>query len=286
MIEPRRHSYRSLSAHGFHRVAYLEWGDPDNPRVVVCVHGLTRCGRDFDDLAHELAPTFRVLCPDVAGRGDSEWLRDPRDYTTATYLVDLATMLAYTRVDEVAWVGTSMGGLLGMLTAAQPGTPIVRLVVNDIGPVIEPAALARIGSYVGADPVFDSFEQLEAHVRQISATFGQLTDAQWEHLSRSVARQTQEGRWTYKYDPGIAVPFRGSAAQPADLWAVWDAIRCPTLLLRGADSDLLSERTAKAMTTRGPRPKLIEFPGVGHAPMLLSTDQITPVVQFLQAEQG
>jgi len=286
MIEPRQHSYRSLSAHGFHRVAYLEWGDPDNSRVVVCVHGLTRCGRDFDDLARALAPWFRVLCPDVAGRGDSEWLRDPGDYTTATYLVDLATMLAYAHVDEVAWVGTSMGGLLGMLMAAQAGTPIVRLVVNDIGPVIEPAALARIGSYVGVDPVFDSFEQLEAHVRQISATFGQLTDAQWEHLSRSVARQTQDGRWTYKYDPGIAVPFRGSASQPADLWQVWDAIRCPTLLLRGADSDLLSERTATAMTTRGPRPKLVEFPAVGHAPMLLSTDQITPVVQFLLAEQG
>ncbi|MEP6941816.1 MAG: alpha/beta hydrolase [Betaproteobacteria bacterium] len=286
MLEPRQRSYRSLSAHDFHRVAYLEWGEPDNPRAVVCVHGLTRCARDFDDLARALAPDFRVLCPDVAGRGDSEWLRDPGDYTSATYLVDLATMLAYAQVDEVAWVGTSMGGLLGMLMAAQPGTPIARLVVNDIGPVIEPAALSRIGSYVGVDPVFDTFEDLMAHVRQISATFGHLTEAQWEHLSRSVARQTQDGRWTYKYDPAIAVPFRSAPANPADLWPVWDAIRCPTLVLRGADSDLLSERTAMAMHARGPRPDVIEFAGVGHAPMLLSADQIAPVVRFLRAEQG
>jgi pimeloyl-ACP methyl ester carboxylesterase len=282
MPTPREHSFSSLSQHGFHRVAYRDWGDPDNARIVVCVHGLTRNARDFDDLASALAPTFRVLCPDMPGRGESEWLREPNDYNTATYLTTLAAMLAHAHANQVGWVGTSMGGLLGMVMAAQPGTPIMRMVVNDVGPVIEPGALARIAAYVGLDPLFDSFAALEAHVRAVSATFGPLSDAQWESLSRSAARQTADGRWRLKYDPGIAVPFRATAATQANLWPVWDAIQCPTLLLRGAESDLLSTTTAQAMQVRGPRPQLLEFAGIGHAPMLLSADQIEPVVRFLQ----
>lgn len=278
---PREHSFNSLSQHGFHRVAYREWGDPDNARIVVCVHGLTRNARDFDDLASALTPTFRVICPDMPGRGESDWLRDPGDYNTATYLTTLAAMLAHAHANQVGWVGTSMGGLLGMVMAAQPGTPIMRMVVNDVGPVIEPGALARIGAYVGLDPVFDTFAALEAHVRAVSATFGALSDVQWESLSRSAARQTPDGHWRLKYDPGIAVPFRANLAKPVDLWPVWDAIQCPTLLLRGKESDLLSSTTAHAMQERGPRPRLIEFAGVGHAPMMLSDDQIEPVVRFL-----
>ena len=165
--------------------------------------------------------------------------------------------------------------------AAQPGTPITRMVVNDVGPVIEPGALARIAAYVGLDPLFDTFAALEAHVRAVSATFGALSDVQWESLSRSAARQTPDGRWRLKYDPGIAVPFRANLAKPVDLWPIWDAIQCPTLLLRGKESDLLSSTTAHAMQERGPRPRLIEFAGVGHAPMMLSDDQIEPVVRFL-----
>ncbi len=281
MTAPRELAISSLSPHGFHRVAYREWGDSDNPRVVICVHGLTRNGRDFDDLAQALADRFRVVCPDMPGRGDSEWLRDANDYTTPTYLTALTALIARCRVDAVSWVGTSMGGLLGMVIAAQAGTPIARLVVNDIGPVIEPAALARIATYVGMDPLFDSFAALEAHVRAVSATFGPLTDAQWESLSRSTARQMQDGRWRLKYDPGIAVPFRAAAVAPTDLWSLWDAIKCPTLVLRGAQSDLLSSATAQAMHKRGPRPDVLEFAGIGHAPMLLTPDQIDPVVRFL-----
>jgi pimeloyl-ACP methyl ester carboxylesterase len=279
---PREHSFNSLSLHGFHRIAYREWGEPDNTRIVVCVHGLTRNARDFDDLATALAPTFRVLCPDMPGRGESDWLRDPNDYITPTYLTVLVAMLAHAHAERVAWVGTSMGGLLCMVLAAQPGTPIVRMVINDIGPTIEPVALARIATYVGLDPLFESFRALEAHVRAVSAPFGPLSDAQWESLSRSVARQTPDGGWRLKYDPGIAVPFRANASTPTSLWPIWDAIRCPTLILRGAESDLLSSTTAKAMQERGPRPDLIEFAGIGHAPMLLSVDQIEPVVRFLQ----
>ncbi len=281
MIAPRSHQFKSLSAHGFHRVVYREWGDPDNPRVVTCVHGLTRNGRDFDVLAQRLAGSFRLLCPDMPGRGDSEWLRDPNDYSFATYLPTLTALLAHARADRVAWVGTSMGGLLGMVMAAQPETPVTRLVVNDVGPVIEGAALARIAAYVGLDPAFDSFASLEAHIREVSAPFGTLTEAQWNTLARTTARESPDGRWRLKYDPGIGVPFRAAAAQNSDLWAIWDAIQCPTLLLRGAQSDLLSSATAAEMRSRGPEPEFVEVPGVGHAPMLLSEEQIAPVEAFL-----
>jgi pimeloyl-ACP methyl ester carboxylesterase len=211
MLQPREHSFQNLSLHGFHRVAYREWGHPASSRVVVCVHGLTRNGRDFDALASALSDRFRILCPDMPGRGDSEWLRDPNDYGFPTYLSATVALLAHARAERVAWVGTSMGGLLGMVLAAQPETPLTRLVIDDVGPVIEPAALTRIASYVGLDPVFDSFEALEAHVREVSAPFGALTDEQWNALARSTARQTADGRWRLKYDPGIAIPFRTAA---------------------------------------------------------------------------
>ena len=283
MLQPRQRTFRSLSAHGFYRVAYREWGHPACPRVVVCVHGLTRNGRDFDALASALADRFRLLCPDVPGRGDSEWLADPRDYVFPTYLAALTAMLAHADVDRVVWVGTSMGGLLGMVMASQHNTPVTRLVINDVGPLIEPVALSRIASYVGLDTMFDNFASLEAHIREVSAPFGALSDAQWTELARTTARQTADGKWRLKYDPGIAVPFRNSTPAATDLWAVWDAVRCPTLLLRGAESDLLSVDTAAAMRARGPKPKLVEFAGVGHAPMLLTPEQIAPVAAFLES---
>jgi len=282
MLQPRERNFRSLSPHGFHRVAYREWGHPACPRVVVCVHGLTRNGRDFDALASALSDRFRLLCPDMPGRGDSEWLPNPTDYVFPTYLAALTALLAHADVERVAWVGTSMGGLLGMVMAAQRDTPVTRLVINDVGPVIEPVALARISGYVGLDPAFDSFAALEAHIREVSAPFGALSDAQWTELARSTARQTADGKWRLKYDPGIAVPFRSATPATTDLWAVWDAIRCPTLLLRGAESDLLSPDTAAGMRGRGPKPRFVEFPGVGHAPMLLTPEQIAPVAAFLE----
>jgi pimeloyl-ACP methyl ester carboxylesterase len=283
MLEPHRRSFHSLSAHGFHEVVYRDWGHPESSRVVVCVHGLTRNGRDFDALAIALAPRFRILCPDMPGRGDSEWLADANDYVFPTYLATLTALLAHARVERVAWVGTSMGGLLGMILAAQHGSPVTRMVINDIGPVLEPAALARVAGYVGLNPTFDTFAALEAHIREVSAPFGPLTDAQWHQLALTTSRQTPEGQWQLKYDPGIAVPFRSSASAGSNLWPIWDAIRCPALLLRGAESDLLSGETAAAMRARGPAPQMIEFAGVGHAPMLLSDDQIAPVAAFLDA---
>ena len=270
-----------LSAHGFHRVAYYEWGDPPNPRVVICVHGLTRNGRDFDALARSLAPTHRVLAVDMPGRGESDWLRDPLDYAFPTYLGTLTALIAGSGADAIDWVGTSMGGLLGMVMAAQPDTPVRHLVVNDIGPAIEPAALSRISEYVGATPTFDSLADAIEHIRKVSAPFGNLSAEQWHALTRSSVVQRDQGRWHLRYDPAIAVPFKAAPAPP-NLWPVWDAIRCPTLLLRGRDSDLLAPATAQAMTQRGPRPQLVEFDGVGHAPALLDPAQIEPIVAFLR----
>jgi pimeloyl-ACP methyl ester carboxylesterase len=247
----------------------------------VCVHGIGRNGRDFDVLAEALAPTHRVLAIDMPGRGASEWLRDPMDYVAPVYLGTLTALIAASGADEIAWVGTSMGALLGMIAAAQPGTPVQRLVVNDAGPMIEPAALARIAQYFGSDPSFATYAELEAYVRTISAPFGPLSDAQWDHVVRTNARQRPDGSWTVGYDPAIAVPFRAQPA-PADLWPTWDAIRCPTLVLRGEQSDLLSRDTARAMSERGPRARVAEIPAVGHAPMLLAPEQVAIVVDFLR----
>ena len=279
---PRTRHFRGLSPHGFHRVTYYEWGSHDNGDVVICVHGIGRNGRDFDVLGEALAPTHRVLAVDMPGRGRSEWLGDPMDYVTPVYLGTLTALIAASGAAQVAWVGTSMGALLGMIAAAQPETPVTRLVVNDAGPVIEPAALARIAQYFGTDPRFASYAELATYVRQISAPFGPLTDAQWEHVIRTNARQRPDGSWGVGYDPAIAIPFRAMSA-PADLWPVWDAIVCPTLVLRGAQSDLLSGATAEAMAARGPRAHVAEFAGVGHAPMLLAADQVATVVDFLRS---
>ena len=280
--EPRRRSFSSLSPHGFHRVVYFEWGDPFNPRVAICVHGVGRNARDFDVFAETLASTHRVLAVDMPGRGESDWLADANDYIFPTYLTTLTALIARSGAETVDWLGTSMGGLLGIIIAAQSKQPIARLVVNDVGPIIEPAALERIRGYFGLDPTFATYAEIEQYVRQVSAPFGPLTDTQWDHVTRSNVRQRTDGRWGLAYDPGIAVPFRASAA-PTDLWVLWDAIRCPTLVLRGEQSDLLSKATATQMAARGPMPKILEFAGVGHAPMLLSQEQLEPVVRFMRS---
>jgi pimeloyl-ACP methyl ester carboxylesterase len=282
-VPPRRGHLLGLSAHGFHRVVYWDWGAADNRRVALCVHGLARNGRDFDVLADALAGTHRVIAVDMPGRGESDWLADPSDYSFATYLTALTALVARTGVESVDWIGTSMGGLLGMVFAAQPNSPVARLVVNDIGPCIEPAALARIGAYVGQAPPFESFDAIERYVREISAPFGALTDAQWRHLTETNARRGADGRWRMAYDPAIAAAFKDAPAPP-DLWSVWDAIRCPTLVLRGVQSDLLSAATAAEMASRGPRPSVIDVEGVGHAPMLLDSRQIAPVLAFLRRD--
>ena len=276
----RELSLPCLGLHGFHRLTYYEWGAPDNDRVLICVHGLTRNGRDFDSLAQALSKEYRVLCPDVPGRGKSPWLAHKEDYAYPVYCADMATLIARSGAQTVDWIGTSMGGLIGMLLAAQPDSPIRKLVMNDVGPLIPKASLERLATYVGRPMSYDSFEAFEQYIRTISASFGPLTDAQWRHLAQTTARRTDDGRWGTNYDPAIAMPFKGPIADVV-LWPFWDQVRASTLLIRGSDSDLLLRETAREMTTRGPKAKLVEFSGIGHAPMLMAEDQIGAIREFL-----
>jgi pimeloyl-ACP methyl ester carboxylesterase len=268
------------SPRGLHRIAYLEWGDPRNRDVLLCVHGLTRTGRDFDELARALCGQWRLVCPDLAGRGDSDRLADPQLYAVPQYVADMVTLIARLDVEGVNWLGTSLGGLIGMALAALPGSPVKRLVLNDAGAVITRASLERIASYVGKAPVFPSVEKAEEYIRAISAPFGAHSDAQWRFLTETWLRKNEDGTWRAHYDPRIAEP-RMVPEKDLDLWQLYDAVRCPTLLLRGELSDLLSRDTAREMTRRGPKAKVAEIRGVGHAPTLLHADQIAIVRDFL-----
>ena len=294
MSEPRLTSVQCSSPAGLHRMAYKEWGDPANPRVLVCVHGVTRVADDFDALARALCDRYRVVCPDVVGRGRSGRLRDPAYYTVPQYVADMVTLVARVTAnnrengadERVHWFGTSMGGLIGMILASFEDSPIERLVLNDIGPVLDPVAMARIGDYIGQDLRFPSFDAGAAFVREVSSAFGPHSDEQWHKLASDVLVQAPDGAWTRHYDPGLAKPFAAVTPErarqdEAQLWAAYDAIRCPTLLVRGKLSDLLSRATAEEMTRRGPWPELVELAGVGHAPTFLQPDQIALARRFL-----
>lgn len=265
-------------------MAYLEWGDRNNPKVVVCVHGLTRCARDFDFLARALAADHRVVCPDVAGRGDSEWLTDPTEYQVPVYVNDMVALIARLDVETVDWVGTSLGGLVGMALAAFPRSPVTKLVLNDVGPVLSAAAQRRIASYVGQWPPLPTMEAAEAYVRAVSATFGEHSDAEWRFLTEHVVRRNPDGTFRMHYDPSLALSFkRPDPPQEIELWSVYDKISCPTMLLRGERSDLTTRDTAIEMSRRGPKAKVVEIAGVGHAPTLIHQDQIDLVRTFLDA---
>ena len=281
---------------GGHRMAYWQWGNPEAGHVIVCVHGLSRQGRDFDVLAQALVARsgddLRVVCPDVVGRGKSDWLKDPMSYQIPNYAADMLALLAQVKPTILDWVGTSMGGLIGMVIGGQPGlplpVPVRRLVLNDVGPTIQWQALQRIGQYLGNAPRFASLEQAAQAMWVISTSFGPHTPEQWLALSQHMVKPMtdEKGGVAMHYDPAIALPFRTvtpeSAAQgEAALWQVFDNIKAKTLLLRGANSDLLSHETAQAMTERGPKAALMEFEGVGHAPTLIAPDQVQAVADFL-----
>ncbi|MCR5882589.1 alpha/beta hydrolase [Rhizobacter sp. J219] len=285
MHEPRLNHVQCLDTQGLHRMAYWEWGDPANPKVLVCVHGLSRQGRDFDTLAQAMRGEYRVVCPDVVGRGQSDWLSDPSGYQIPAYAADMVTLLARLNAQTVHWVGTSMGGLIGLIVSALKGSPISRLVLNDVGPVVEPEAIARIGSYLGAPLRWNTLEEAADALWAISQGFGPHTREQWLALTRPMVKPEGDG-FIPHYDLKIAEPFRSitpevAKAGEAMIWAMYDSLRCRVLLLRGAESDLLSPATAKAMTERGPKAELREFAGVGHAPMLNSLDQIAVLREFL-----
>ena len=307
MSEPRIHAVTCTSPGGLHRMAYYEWGDADNPDVVMCVHGLTRSGRDFDRLARELAARFRVICPDVAGRGLSDWLPLPMLYAVPQYLSDIVTLIARLQPQTLRWVGTSMGGLIGLglsgaiaqsrghgdrLPPAQKhralpstGMRMQRMVINDVGPRIEPLSLLRIGQYLAEPVAFDSFEQAVSYVKSVSTSFGQLTDELWHEFARYVYVNV-DGKWVKHYDPAIAIPFASMSAEASKqgeqlLWQAWDTIDYPVMVLRGQDSDLLSRATLDEMLKRQPWARAKTFSGVGHAPSLMVSEQIGVVMEFL-----
>ena len=285
-----------------HRMAYWQWSGPgaaSSSHVIVCVHGLSRQGRDFDVLARALAPHARVVCPDVVGRGQSDWLADPAAYQIPAYAADMLYLLAQLHaqapIARLDWVGTSMGGLIGMALAGQPDLPLPvrlrRLVLNDVGPAIAWQALQRIGQYLGAPAHFSSEQQAADALWAISSSFGPHTRAQWLELSRPMLRPAPQGGFELHYDPAIAQPFRAMAREAAtageqQLWQLYDQIEAQVLLLRGAQSDLLSPQTAQAMTQRGPKARLVQFEGVGHAPTLVDPAQVAVVRDFLLDETG
>lgn len=264
-------------------MSYLVWGAETAARTVVCVHGLTGNARDFDQLAPALVEAgHRVVCPDVAGRGESDRLEDPAAYGLRQYAADMAGLLAHLRLDAVDWVGTSMGGLIGMSLAAGRHSPIRRMVINDIGPFVPRAALRRLGDYLGGDPVFPDLDAAVRWLRDVRAPFGPLTDAQWRGMADRTVRRDETGALRLHYDPRIAESFRATAGRDLDFWPMWERIACPVLVLRGEDSDLLLAETAEEMTRRGPRARVVEIAGCGHAPALMDESQVALVVDWLR----
>ena len=296
MTEPNLNFVDCPDASGGHRMAYWQWGQADAGHVIVCAHGLSRQGRDFDVLAQALVERFggnvRVICPDVVGRGRSDWLKDPAMYQIPTYAGDMLALVAQVKPTTLDWVGTSMGGLIGMVICGQPGlplpVPVRKLVLNDVGPALQWQALQRIGQYLGNAPRFASLEQAAQAMWVISTGFGPHTPEQWLALSKHMVKPMtdEQGGVALHYDPAIAVPFRSITQEAAvqgeaALWQIHDKIKAQTLLLRGANSDLLSRDTAQAMTERGLKARLVEFEGVGHAPTLIAPDQVQVVTDFL-----
>ena len=268
---------------GLH-LAYVDWGAADSEKVALCIHGLTRNSRDFDFLARHLAGLeYRVIAVDVAGRGNSAWLSDPAQYVIPAYAAQLVQFVRLLEIENLVWIGTSMGGLVGMALAAGGETFINRLVLNDVGPFVPAAALQEIQAYLGMASCFETLEELEQHLRGIHAPFGALTDDQWRHLATHSSRKTKDG-WVLSYDPAIRIPFAESSGEDVDIWEVWECIRCPVLVLHGEESQLLSRGVCDRMQATGPRASVVRVPGIGHAPALMSRDQHLAISDWLEPQ--
>jgi len=271
-----------LNPQGFHRMAYQEWGEPDNPQVLICVHGLARNSRDFDDLARALSSDYRVICPDIVGRGESDWLPPGQLYGIPQYLNDISCLLARLDVEQVDWVGTSMGGIIGMLLAGLPQTPIRRLVLNDIGAFIPQASLQRIATYLG-EKQFGTLEEARGFMQQTYPALRNLSPQQWDHIARHGVRPRQEGGYALHYDPALAQSTAAMSQQAVDLWDSWRAVRCPQMLIWGERSDVLEQQTVTQMREENPAMTLYAVSEMEHAPSLMETDQIEAVRQWLAA---
>ncbi|MBC8212469.1 MAG: alpha/beta hydrolase [Gammaproteobacteria bacterium] len=277
-------SFQSINPLGLHRLVYQEWGERDNPRVIICVHGLARNSRDFDELAWALSRDYRVVCPDVVGRGQSDWLPAGSPYGVPQYVQDMVALIARLNVSQLDWIGTSMGGLIGMVLAAYPESPIQRLVLNDVGPFVAQKPLSRIGRYVGQDQRFNTLDEVEALLRQHYSAYRGLSAQQWSALAQHGSRRTEDGRFALHYDPVIGEYTRAAAGQDIDLWALWQKISGPQLLMWGEDSDVLTADTVNRMQQLNDRLELSSWPGIGHAPSLMEPDQIRTVLDWLQVD--
>ncbi len=293
MNQPTLNFVNCPDTQGQHRMAYWQWGDANSDHVVICAHGLSRQGRDFDVLAQALCDAapgkLRVICPDVVGRGRSDWLKDPVGYQIPQYAADMLALINHLKPKTLDWVGTSMGGLIGMVVCGQPDlplpVPVRKLILNDVGPAIEWLAIQRIGQYLGKAVQFESVQQAADAMWAVSTSFGPHSKEQWLALSQAMVKPNGNG-FELHYDPAIAIPFASATEEStkqgeAMLWALYDNIKATTLITRGAQSDLLSVETAQAMTQRGPRAQLVEFEGVGHAPTFIAADQVNAAVDFL-----
>ena len=274
---------QSISSQGLHRIAYTEWGDSNNPNVLVCSHGLTRNKHDFDTLASKLSEQYRVICYDFPGRGESDWLSNKMDYDYQQYTVDALMLIARTGVKHVDWLGTSMGGLQGMILAAMPNSPIRNLILNDVGPFIAKESLAIIASYLGKKEVFNSLKELEQYLKITHAGFGKLSDEQWQQLAINGHRRTEDGKITLRYDPDITQAFSQKNIEDVNLWPLWETIQQRTLLIHGEDSALLDIPTSQKMAMSGPCAQLLNIPHTGHAPALMNSKDINAISQWLNS---
>jgi len=279
------HHFLGLGFHGFHRTHYLEWGTPakhERKETLVCVHGVTRNAHDFDYFAENMCDKYRVVCPDIVGRGESDHLPEHQGYDYLQYNADMNALLARLNETEVDWLGSSMGGVIGMVLASVAQSPIRRLIINDIGPDISRDALTRIGEYIGRSGDFDTIEDVETHLRKIYAEFGPMADDDWKQMVHYSTRRTKTGKFRLKMDPAIGDAFRNDISLfDVDMWDTWEKITCPVLILRGKNSSFFSEETAHKMLTCGPEATLVEFDDVGHTPTLRNDEQVAVIRNWL-----
>lgn len=280
-MEPKIHFYKGLSARGFHNIRYLEWGESLGDSVVLCVHGLSRNAHDFDYVARALAKAgHRVICPDLPGRGGSDWLGDPSQYVYTQYMSDLTALIARVNVEKIHWIGTSMGGLIGWLMSIQQKSPIQSLLMNDVGAFISKESLARIQKYVGNPPIFRDVQHAESYMRQALSTFGIRQEEHWQHLLKHSIRVNQDATAQLTYDPQIA---NAAVTSDAEFWALWQMVICPVMVLRGANSDVLTKEVADKMQEIKPQMRFAEIADCGHAPALMDDEQIQLVLDWISS---
>jgi pimeloyl-ACP methyl ester carboxylesterase len=277
-----QHYFLSTTTDEPHRIAYTHWGEPANPKVLICVHGLTRNSRDFDNLAATLASHYRVICPDMPGRGQSDWLSHPEHYTAEVYLADMLALLEHLNLKQVGWLGTSMGGLIGITLAAQQPSLIQCLILNDIGPFIPKEGLVPlVQRLTQAPPQFTTLAEAEQFLRLAHSQFGSLTDSQWQQLTQHSTKLNEDGYYYLVYDPQIAYNFKTAADSDMDWWSIWQMVHCPVMLLHGEQSAILLPETIAKMQTIHSQMKVVTFPGIGHAPALMAAEQINTIQEWL-----